>query len=212
MCSGRIAASTLRPRPALGGQRPHEHQTPGSGPTTGPSGLPGCLQGSNAVLLALFCGICVSDYDAAAAWYVRLLCAEIERPARSGPVEWGEVVEVGEILRSGLGSSHAAAEHVLGPAPPLWKSPWRRTGGGRRSAATRQSVVICRRAGEPQLMHALPAEHSSPHVRTAGRWTPTQNARSRMALEIRRETGERTVGSPASLGSAASARSRCATG
>lgn len=41
-----------------------------------PSGLPGCLLGSSAVLLALFCGICVSDYDAAAEWYVRLLGAE----------------------------------------------------------------------------------------------------------------------------------------
>ena len=28
------------------------------------------------MLLALFCGICVSDYDAAAEWYVRLLGAE----------------------------------------------------------------------------------------------------------------------------------------
>ena len=41
-----------------------------------PSGLPVCLLGSRAVLLALFCGICVSDYDVAAEWYVRLLGAE----------------------------------------------------------------------------------------------------------------------------------------
>lgn len=31
---------------------------------------------SRAVLLALFCGICVSDYSAAAEWYGRLLGAE----------------------------------------------------------------------------------------------------------------------------------------
>jgi hypothetical protein len=34
----------------------------------------------------------------------------LERPAHIGPVEWGEVVEVGEILRSGFGSSHVSTD------------------------------------------------------------------------------------------------------